>query len=373
MAVAAVVGGTLFTCVAALTPLADLRSGQALNAIYGTTGQPGQNISPGVRRRLAATAAGLVAIASVAVAMWPTTTLLAVGVLIVATLLAMPAIAGRHPRRCRPARATRSGAAARDPGRRAARRAGPLACARRDVRRRRLRRAHDRWCTRRPAATARDQTEYYGNRRHLDQPTVATRSALQPFRPPAGINDVPGVAAVREYTGGLLDIGDRRTWVVAHPPTDSMMVPPSQVREGNYATANARLRVRRLGHRLGPHRPGAARISPGGTIKLPTPTGRHTLPRRCDHHEPRMGTRRDRDERRRLPRATGRSTAPTALEVDVDVRCLSPRAFASRIRAALGPDIRPGGQDDAAGNVSRRRRRSCATAWRGCGRSRRSC
>ena len=45
MIVAAMVGGTLCTCIAAATPLADLRPTRALNAIYGTAGQPGQSIS----------------------------------------------------------------------------------------------------------------------------------------------------------------------------------------------------------------------------------------------------------------------------------------------------------------------------------------
>ncbi len=57
MVVSAIVGGTLFTCIAAATPLADLRSRRALNAIYGTTGQPGQSISTAVRLRLALGAA----------------------------------------------------------------------------------------------------------------------------------------------------------------------------------------------------------------------------------------------------------------------------------------------------------------------------
>lgn len=82
----------------------------------------------------------------------------------------------------------------------------------------------------------------------------------------------PGVASVRVYRGGLLDLGARRMWVRARPAADRMMVEASQVIEGNPARADAEIaaggwvalssayadeRHLRLGRRFG----------------LPTPTG----------------------------------------------------------------------------------------------------
>jgi putative ABC transport system permease protein len=178
-----------------------------------------------------------------------------------------------------------------------------------------------------------DQNEYYGTADiWISQQGDAL--GLQPFRPPGGIRAVPGVEAVREYTGGLLDIGDRRVWVVAHPPEDRMMVPPSQVREGNYATANARLRAG--GWVTVSDRIAKARgITPGATIELPTPTGQHSY--RVAAITTNLGwgpgaLAINADDYRR----DWASNTPTALEVDVE-RGVSPVAVVARIRALLGP------------------------------------
>ncbi|MFL5817140.1 MAG: FtsX-like permease family protein [Conexibacter sp.] len=333
MVITAIVGGTLFTCVAALTPLADLRSGQALNAIFGTTGHPGQNISPAVRRRLAFTAAALVAAASVTVAIWPGTTLLTVGVLIVASLLVMPALlagllAGadqlerldRAPPLVIPVGALRAA-----PVRALALAAtcavavcGSLTIggARNDL--------FD--------GLAQDQTEY-----HQTTDIWIRQSGdalgLRSFRPPAGIDEVPGVTAVREYTGGLIDIGDRRTWIIARPPSDPMMVQPSQIVRGNYATANARLRVGgwiTVSDRLAQERG----LAPGDEMELSTPTGRHRY--RVAAITTNLGwgpgaIAMNGDEYRQ----DWANSAPTALEVDV-AHGVSAVAVRDRIRAVLG-------------------------------------
>lgn len=58
----------------------------------------------------------------------------------------------------------------------------------------------------------------------------------------AKLSALPGVRAVHLYRGGLLDFGDRRIWVIA-PPTDAApLVPPTQLVEGNFQQATARLR-----------------------------------------------------------------------------------------------------------------------------------
>lgn len=51
----------------------------------------------------------------------------------------------------------------------------------------------------------------------------------------------PGVASVRVYRGGLLDLGARRMWVRARPAADRTMVEPSQVVEGSSARADAQI------------------------------------------------------------------------------------------------------------------------------------
>lgn len=66
----------------------------------------------------------------------------------------------------------------------------------------------------------------------------------QPF--PAGtlarLQHVPGVRAVRTYRGGLLDWRQRRIWVIAPPRTAEPLIPPSQLVEGDLATASRRVR-----------------------------------------------------------------------------------------------------------------------------------
>jgi putative ABC transport system permease protein len=53
---------------------------------------------------------------------------------------------------------------------------------------------------------------------------------------------LPGVRAVRVYRGGLLDIGERRVWVIAPPSAAVPLLPASQIVEGNVRRATARVR-----------------------------------------------------------------------------------------------------------------------------------
>jgi putative ABC transport system permease protein len=178
-----------------------------------------------------------------------------------------------------------------------------------------------------------DQSDYYGTA----DVWVSQRGdalGLEPFRPPVGISALPGIASVRKYTGGLLDIGDRRTWIIARPAQDRAMVPSAQVRQGNAATANARLRTSgwitvsdRLAHEHG--------LSPGSIVELPTPTGPH--PYRVAAVTTNLGwgpgaiVINANDYRRDWA-----SDTPTALEVDVK-QGASPARVAHEIRAMLGP------------------------------------
>ncbi len=101
---------------------------------------------------------------------------------------------------------------------------------------------------------------------------VFNTNNFAPDGPAAAIARAPGVAAVRVYQGGLLDVGERRMWVRARPPADSSMFESSQLLHGDYATATSLIR-----------RGGWAAVSSeyaaehhlrvGSTVSLPTPSG----------------------------------------------------------------------------------------------------
>ena len=55
--------------------------------------------------------------------------------------------------------------------------------------------------------------------------------------PAAAVARAPGVASVRVYRGGLLDVGERRMWVRGRPAGDSIAIEPSQLRHGNLTSA----------------------------------------------------------------------------------------------------------------------------------------
>lgn len=61
-------------------------------------------------------------------------------------------------------------------------------------------------------------------------------------RAAAAIARAPGVASVRSYQGGLLDVGSRRLWIRARPPQDPEMVEASQLLHGDLARATRLLR-----------------------------------------------------------------------------------------------------------------------------------
>lgn len=58
----------------------------------------------------------------------------------------------------------------------------------------------------------------------------------------AAIRQVPGVDDVHRYGGSFFDIGDRRTWIIAPPPSAMDPIPPTQIVEGDPDTASSRLR-----------------------------------------------------------------------------------------------------------------------------------
>ncbi len=69
--------------------------------------------------------------------------------------------------------------------------------------------------------------------------------ATTPFKggPAMLLKNLPGVAHVSVYRGGFLDIGDRRTLVLAPPRDASEPLPPNQIVEGELSTATRLLRT----------------------------------------------------------------------------------------------------------------------------------
>jgi len=88
----------------------------------------------------------------------------------------------------------------------------------------------------------------------------------------AAIARTPGVASVRVYQGGLLDIGSRRLWIRARPPEDSEVLQSSQVLHGDFDQAS-RL-IRQGGWAAIPNGFAEERhLHVGDAFTLPTPSG----------------------------------------------------------------------------------------------------
>jgi putative ABC transport system permease protein len=87
---------------------------------------------------------------------------------------------------------------------------------------------------------------------------------------------LPGVAAVRSFQGGFLQLDGRRAWVIARPPGASLRVLESQVVGGSAQAASSRLAAtgwvavsRQIADEL--------HAGVGGRIALPTPSGERSF------------------------------------------------------------------------------------------------
>lgn len=269
----AIAGGTLVACVAAAQPLFDLRRGRPVNAVYRAGGHASQRIGAATRRWMAVAAVALIALACLLALRWAALTTAAVGLLVVATVCAVPAIlslvlkvAAQVERLDRPTSMSIALGAIRAADVRSLALAATCAVA---------------VCGTIAIGGARSNlleglSEDYSEYISTADVWVAHEGddlALQPFRSRAReVARLPGVAAVREYYGGLLDVGDRRTWVIGRPVDDALLVPPSQLIDGDEVSANARLR-------LGGWVTVSAALARehgaglGSAIALPTPTG----------------------------------------------------------------------------------------------------
>ncbi len=271
-------GGVLASCLAAAPPLLDLRTSHAPVALLVRRREPARALSPRLWRTLAACGLALLATAGSALLLDPAMTLVGVVATAVAITLAVPAAFAAILRLSqRPAGRWRLGS---------------LALALRALRATSLLSlglvavgavavfgavgmigAHD---SMRRGMYA-DFREYLGTADvWIAQP--ADDLALQSFDARdlvRRVAAVDGVRDVRSFRSSLLDVGDRRVWVVARPDGDGPPVPASQVTDGDARVLERRMRAggwvavsRRVADAQG--------VGLGGWLRLPTPTGEAT-------------------------------------------------------------------------------------------------
>jgi putative ABC transport system permease protein len=101
---------------------------------------------------------------------------------------------------------------------------------------------------------------------------LATSNPFDADGATAAIARAPGIASVRVYQGGLLDVGPRRMWIIGRPAGDSSLIPASQLLHGNLERATKLLReggwaTVSAGFAAEHH------LELGGSFTLPTPGG----------------------------------------------------------------------------------------------------
>lgn len=270
-------GGIFATCIASMLPLLDLRRGRAVGSVYLEAGEPGNALGGDVALRLALTAAVLVVVRIVANSLWPSLALAWCALLAIAAVLCVPllfagllhageAIAQRFQTRLtllplaleslnettlRSLALVATGAAALFG-------AVALGGARDD-----LVRGIGGFAT------------HYSNEGDIwvvtpnDNQAVTAFSSDNRQRRIAGL---PGVRNVEALSGGLLDVGNRRVWVLAWPAQSRLELLDGQIVKGNLTTAIARLRQggwATVSQQFAEER----HTGVGGTVTLPTPTG----------------------------------------------------------------------------------------------------
>jgi putative ABC transport system permease protein len=270
------VGGVLVTCVAAASPLLDLRRSRAVDAVYFEDGEPGQALNGRAHLQLFLAGAVLILTTSGALIFWPSAIVGAIIGLSVATLLAIPLglhvvlwlaerVASYTPRlnmltvALRALRATtvRSLALAAT---------GAIAvfgCVAAEG-------SHDDLLH----GLYHAYSEYVSTAEVWvvnSSDYLATSSFTAPGLP-ARIASVPGVASVRTYQGGFLDFAGRRIWIIAHASNTPTPIPASQIQEGNLLTATTHLRHGgwiAVSQQIAE----AHHVRAGDSLTLPTPSG----------------------------------------------------------------------------------------------------
>jgi putative ABC transport system permease protein len=101
---------------------------------------------------------------------------------------------------------------------------------------------------------------------------VFDTGSFAPGGPAAALARAPGVASVRMYRGGLLDVGERRMWVRGRPAGDSTVIESSQLRQGNLASATRLIR-QGTGVAISSDYAGEHHLRVGSAMALRTPSG----------------------------------------------------------------------------------------------------
>lgn len=344
--------GVLAALLATSRPLADLFTRRPLDAVREERGELGEGIDASLRTRLLLGGIAIVALATASAALVPGTTIAGVTALALALLLLVPAaFAASAPLLDRLARRLRRNMllVAVMGARSAMTRSVAVAAiaslaifgsvaiggAREDL-------VH---------GLERGFADHVGTA-DLWITTAGQSLTTDPFaltpRQLARLRHAPGVKAVRVYQGGMLDLPDRRVWLIARPPADRLIVPPSQLVHGNLAAAQRHL-----------HERGWATVSQtiaddlhlhvGTPFSLPTPNGQLRLRLAATTTNLGWGSGavviNTRDYRRGFP-----ATAASAIEVDLAPH-VGAAAGQAAVRRALGPgaafDVQTARQLDA--------------------------
>jgi putative ABC transport system permease protein len=271
----ALIGGVLATCVASAIPLLDLRRGRALDAVYVEDGDPGNMLGRSAPRLLAASAGGLLALATAMFVLLPSLALLACVVLALATVLAIPLVfagvlhaAGGIAKRNQNLTVlpvaimslkttTLRSLALAATGALALFGSVALGGARDDLLRGIEGYVH---------GYVADASIWVVN------PSDPTAVEVLPSSYAARITRVPGVLSVGVFQNGYLDFGKRRVWIVARPPGTNRALLKSQIVEGDATTASTRIDE---GGWIAVSKQIATEDHEGvgDTLTLPTPTG----------------------------------------------------------------------------------------------------
>ncbi len=171
----------------------------------------------------------------------------------------------------------------------------------------------------------------------------------------AAITRIPGVASVRTYQGGLLDIGARRLWVRARPPQDGAVLEAGQVVSGVSALATRRIRQGgwvAISSGFADER----HLRVGRPSRCPRRLARRRFEGRGDHDQLRMAAWRDHDQRRRLPSLLAdqrRVGAGGDVAPGVDVATVR-RAIRAALATRPGLRVRTSGERAAESEASAR-------------------
>ncbi len=271
--------GVLATMLASLSPALDLRPGRASDAVFRDRSGGGEVLAPGTPTKLAVLCAALLVAITAAVLIAPGLTIVGGMALALAALLVIPSVFARAARVLRwagervpssslivvvselRAVTTRSVALA---GVAALAVYGSVAIggARADL--------------------LRGLDTNFAEYLHTAQLWVTsggndlTTNAFEAPGATSAVAHAPGVASVRVYQGGFLDVGRRRMWIVARPPGDAAPIPASQLLRGNLRLATRLVR----GGGWAAISQGFAsehHLAPGSHFTLPTPSGQAPL------------------------------------------------------------------------------------------------